>query len=105
MTAGKAPNIIKNQPQVLIPIFPGTNSHRDTEQALRRAGFTNIHPFIFRTSSNEVFLESAKLFARALQDTNVTVFSGGFSAGDEPDGSAKYTAMVMRMEIIKDILQ
>jgi phosphoribosylformylglycinamidine synthase len=50
-------------------------------------------------------MESARLFALALKDTNVTVFSGGFSAGDEPDGSAKYSAMMMRMSIIKDVLQ
>lgn len=52
-----------------------------------------------------MIIESAKLFAEALKDTNVTVFSGGFSAGDEPDGSAKYSAMMMRMKVIKDVLQ
>lgn len=101
----QTPNIITNQPRVLIPVFPGTNSHRDTEQALRRAGFTNITTFVFRDTSPEVIIESAKLFAEALKDTNVTVFSGGFSAGDEPDGSAKYSAMMMRMKVIKDVLQ
>ncbi len=50
-------------------------------------------------------MESARVFAEVLKDTNVTVFPGGFSAGDEPDGSAKYTAMMMRMEVIKDVLQ
>ncbi len=50
-------------------------------------------------------MESARVFAEVLKDTNVTVFPGGFSAGDEPDGSAKYTAMMMRMDVIKDVLQ
>ncbi len=105
ITSGQAPEIITNQPRVLIPVFPGTNSHRDTEQALRRAGFTNISTFIFRDTSPEVIMESARLFAQVLRGKNVTVFPGGFSAGDEPDGSAKYTAMMMRMEVIKDVLQ
>lgn len=105
VSSRSAPEIITNQPRVLIPVFPGTNSHRDTEQALRRAGFTNISTFIFRDTSPEVIMESAQVFAEVLKDTNVTVFPGGFSAGDEPDGSAKYTAMMMRMEVIKDVLQ
>jgi phosphoribosylformylglycinamidine synthase len=105
ISSPESANIITNQPRVLIPVFPGTNSHRDTEQWLRRAGFTNITTFVFRDTTPAVIMESAKLFALALKDTNVTVFSGGFSAGDEPDGSAKYSAMMMRMSIIKDILQ
>lgn len=50
-------------------------------------------------------MESVKLFSIALKDTKVTVFSGGFSAGDEPDGSAKYMAMIMRMNGIREVLQ
>lgn len=98
-------NIAKTQPKVLIPVFPGTNSHRDTAQALRRAGFTNIEIFYFRNTSPEALIESVTYFAQALKDSNVTVFSGGFWAGDEPDGSAKYMAMLMRMNQVKDILQ
>lgn len=105
VSSSESANIITNQPRVLIPVFPGTNSHVDTEQALRRAGFTNITTFIFRDTSPEVIMESARLFAEVLKDTNVTVFPGGFSAGDEPDGSAKYSAMMMRMDVIKDVLQ
>lgn len=101
----QAPNVLTHGPRVLIPVFPGTNSHRDTEQALRRAGFTNVELFYFRNTSIEVIKESVRLFAAALKDTNVTVFSGGFSAGDEPDGSAKYTAMLMRMNGVKEVLQ
>lgn len=97
-------NIVTNQPLVLIPVFPGTNSHHDTAQAARRAGFTNVHCFYFNTNPGE-FEKCVKLFGDMLKRADVTVFPGGFSAGDQPDGSAKYTAMLMRMNGIKEHLQ
>jgi phosphoribosylformylglycinamidine synthase len=100
-----SPNILKTAPRVLLPVFPGTNSHRDSAQALRRAGFTNIEVFYFRDTTHEALIESVKYFAEALKWTNVTVFSGWFGSGDEPDGSAKYMATLMRMNEVKNILQ
>ena len=89
------------QPTVFIPVFPGTNCEYDTEAAFEEAGaktitrvFTNLTPSNIR--------ESVETFAKAIEASQIIMFPGGFSAGDEPDGSAKFFATAFRNARIED---
>lgn len=89
------------QPAVFIPVFPGTNCEYDTAAAFEAAGaktitrvFTNLSPLDIR--------ESVNAYARAIEEAQIIMFPGGFSAGDEPDGSAKFFATAFRNAVIED---
>ena len=89
------------QPTVFIPVFPGTNCEYDTATAFEEAGaktitkvFTNLSPLDIR--------ESVKAFAKAIGESQIIMFPGGFSAGDEPNGSAKFFATAFRNALIED---
>ncbi|MDD2487675.1 MAG: phosphoribosylformylglycinamidine synthase [Candidatus Gracilibacteria bacterium] len=99
----EASNIILTPPTVLIPVFPGTNSELDTAHMAIKAGFSPV-PFYFRTQTSKDLLESTQEFIRLLETAQMVVFPGGFSAGDEPDGSGKYTSAVFRMKALKDAM-
>lgn len=88
-------------PRVFIPVFPGTNCEFDSAKAFERAGaIADVH--IFRTLSSEDIRESVDEFAKAVDGAQIVMLPGGFSAGDEPDGSAKFFATAFRNEKIKD---
>ena len=92
------------QPRVFIPVFPGTNCEVDSARAFERAGaVTDVR--VFRNLSAEDIRLSAEMFASAIDQAQIIMFPGGFSAGDEPDGSAKFFAAVFRNERVKDAVE
>ena len=82
------------KPVVCIPVFPGTNCDFDSAKAFRKAG-AEVRPFIFRNLTTEDVLESIEGLARSIDESHIIMFAGGFSSGDEPDGSAKFIANVI----------
>lgn len=92
-------NIAK--PQVFIPAFPGTNCEFDTKRAFDRAGaLSNI--FVFKNLSSQDVKQSIEEMARRIKESQIIAFPGGFSAGDEPEGSGKFIAAVFKNELLKD---
>ncbi|MCR5518925.1 MAG: phosphoribosylformylglycinamidine synthase [Bacteroidales bacterium] len=81
-------------PVVCLPVFPGTNCDYDTAKAFRRAG-AEVRPFIFRNLRPEDVLASIDALAARIDESHILAFSGGFSSGDEPDGSGKFIADVI----------
>lgn len=95
-------NVIKGvKPKIIIPSFPGTNCEEDTANAFKRAG-GDAEVFIFRNLTPSSFEESINYLEKAIKNANILAIPGGFSAGDEPDGSGKYIASVFRNQRIKD---
>ena len=96
------------KPTVFIPVFPGTNCEYDSAQAFERAG-ANTNIKIFRNRDAQDIKESVEEFRKAIEQAQIIMFPGGFSAGDEPDGSAKFFATAFQNEEIKaaveDLLQ
>ncbi len=89
------------KPLVLIPVFPGTNCEYDSARAFEKAGAqTNI--FIFRNRNPSDIEISIREMAQAIQKAQIIMLPGGFSAGDEPEGSGKFIANVFRSGRIKD---
>ncbi len=89
------------KPTVFIPVFPGTNCEYDTEKAFRRAG-ADVLTRVFRNLTAEDIRDSVEEFEKAIARAQIIMFPGGFSAGDEPDGSAKFFATAFRNEKIKE---
>ncbi len=88
------------KPKVFIPVFPGTNCEYDSMRAFERAGAeTEIK--IFSNLSEGDIRESVSSFKKAIDGSEIIMFPGGFSAGDEPDGSAKFFATAFRNEEIR----
>ena len=91
------------QPRVFIPVFPGTNCEFDSAAAFERAGArTDIR--VFRNLSPEDIRSSVDAFSAAIDQAQIIMFPGGFSAGDEPDGSAKFFATAFQNEKIREAL-
>ena len=82
------------KPLVYIPVFPGTNCDYDTAKAFRKAG-AEVGFGVFRNLTGEDVLRSIDEMARAIDGCQILMLSGGFSAGDEPDGSGKFIANVL----------
>ncbi|MDR2476175.1 MAG: phosphoribosylformylglycinamidine synthase subunit PurQ, partial [Treponema sp.] len=89
----------KAAPLVVLPVFPGTNCEWDMERAFRNAG-AQTHLVIFRNQSRQDIAESIRELADAIGRAQILALSGGFSAGDEPDGSGKFIANVLRSAAI-----
>ena len=81
-------------PVVCLPVFPGTNCDYDTAKAFRKAG-AEVRPFVFRNLTPADVLGSIDALARRIDQCHILAFSGGFSSGDEPDGSGKFIADVI----------
>ncbi len=96
------------KPTVFIPVFPGTNCEYDSARAFERAG-ASVVTKVFRNLSAEDIRYSVEEFAGAIAQAQIIMFPGGFSAGDEPDGSAKFFATAFRNakmeEAVKDLLE
>ncbi|WP_443097763.1 phosphoribosylformylglycinamidine synthase [Treponema succinifaciens] len=91
----------KTKPKVVIPVFPGTNCEYDMARAFNlNGGETKI--VVFRNRTPKDLAESLDLFKAEIDEAQVLAFAGGFSAGDEPDGSGKYIANVIREHRIAD---
>ena len=82
-------------PLVVLPVFPGTNCEWDMERAFREAG-AKTRLVVFRNRNREDIAASIRDLAAALGEAQILALSGGFSAGDEPDGSGKFIANVLR---------
>ena len=94
-------NIKIAKPKVLIPVFPGTNCEYDTARALSKAG-ANPEIFVINNLTSEGITESIKSFAKELRTSQIVFIPGGFSGGDEPDGSGKFITAFFRNQEIKD---
>ncbi|MBO6214919.1 MAG: phosphoribosylformylglycinamidine synthase [Lachnospiraceae bacterium] len=82
-------------PKVFIPVFPGTNCEYDSAAAFERAGATPVIK-VFRNRNAEDIRDSVEVFTKAIDEAQIVMFPGGFSAGDEPEGSAKFFAAAFR---------
>ena len=89
------------KPTVFIPVFPGTNCEYDSTKAFERAG-ANVVTKVFKNMSAEDIRESVDAFEKAISQAQIIMFPGGFSAGDEPDGSAKFFATAFQNEKMKE---
>ena len=89
------------QPTVFIPVFPGTNCEYDSAKAFERAG-AKVITRVFRNLDAEDIRSSVEEFSRAISQAQMIMFPGGFSAGDEPDGSAKFFATAFQNAKIKE---
>ena len=89
------------KPQVFIPVFPGTNCEYDTIRSYREAG-AETTSLVFKNMTEQNITDSVAAFEKAIRQSQILMFSGGFSAGDEPDGSAKFITSVFRNERIKE---
>ena len=89
------------KPTVFIPVFPGTNCEYDSAKAFERAG-ADVVTKVFRNLTASDIRESVEEFERAISQAQIIMFPGGFSAGDEPDGSAKFFATAFQNAHIKE---
>ena len=88
-------------PHVFIPVFPGTNCEFDSARAFEKAGATVTHR-VFRNLNAQDILDSVEEYRKEIEKAQIIMFPGGFSAGDEPEGSAKFFATVFRNDVIRD---
>ena len=95
--ARKKPHVARNivKPQVFIPVFPGTNCEYDTARAFERAG-AKANILVIKNRSSKDIEDSAKEIVKALSQSQIIAFPGGFSGGDEPDGSGKFIATTFK---------
>ena len=89
------------KPTVFIPVFPGTNCEYDSTKAFERAG-AKVVTRVFRNQTAEDIRSSVEEFQKAIENAQIIMFPGGFSAGDEPDGSAKFFATAFQNAKIKE---
>jgi len=89
------------KPRILIPVFPGTNSEYDTARAFQKAG-GKAETLVFRNLSSGAVEESIEAMVKSIKASQIIAVPGGFSAGDEPDGSGKFIATVFRNPAIKE---
>ena len=89
------------KPTVFIPVFPGTNCEYDSTKAFERAG-ADVVVKVFNNMTAENIRESVDVFEKAISQAQIIMFPGGFSAGDEPDGSAKFFATAFQNAKLKE---
>ena len=95
------PSIRVARPRVLIPVFPGTNCEYDTARAFAKAG-AEPEIMVLRNLSAQAVAESAQAFAQGIDRSQIVFIPGGFSGGDEPDGSGKFITAFFRNPLIRD---
>ena len=104
----RGPKIRQTKPRVLIPVFPGTNCEYDTAKALAAAG-AQPEIFVINNLTADAVSQSVRLFAEKIEQSQIIFIPGGFSGGDEPDGSGKFiTAFFRNPEIsqaVTDLLE
>lgn len=91
------------KPRVFIPVFPGTNCEYDVGKAFEDAGAVTSTVVFKNTKPNDV-ADSIEVFAKEIEKSQIVMIPGGFSAGDEPEGSAKFIGAVFRNEKLKDLI-
>ena len=92
------------QPTVFIPVFPGTNCEYDSGKAFERAG-AKVVTKVFKNLSAADIVDSVQVFEQAIAQAQIIMFPGGFSAGDEPDGSAKFFATAFQNAKLKEAVE
>lgn len=102
------PSLVNAKPRVIIPVFPGNNCEYDTARAFERAGaIADI--FVVNNLSPEAVAESTRELAARIRSSQIVMIPGGFSGGDEPDGSAKFITAFFRApevtEAVRELLQ
>jgi phosphoribosylformylglycinamidine synthase len=104
----KGPLLKISRPKILIPTFPGTNCEMDSKRAFEKAGGEATIQLI-RNLSEQQLIESIDELERKIRKSQIVMLPGGFSGGDEPDGSAKFMTAVFRnpkiMEAVQDLLE
>ncbi len=99
----KASSIKIAKPKVFIPVFPGTNCEYDTARAFEKAG-AETEMFVIRNQSATDIAESVSQMARLIKNSQIVAFPGGFSGGDEPDGSGKFISTTFRNPVIAEAI-
>lgn len=94
-----SPKVKIARPKVVIPVFPGNNCEYDCERAFRNAG-ADVTQVVFRNITKDALNESIDRLAKEISTAQILMVPGGFSAGDEPDGSGKFIANALRNEKI-----
>ncbi|EIL8447291.1 phosphoribosylformylglycinamidine synthase [Clostridium perfringens] len=89
------------KPRVVIPVFPGTNCEYDCKRAFEKEG-AEVSEVIIRNLNKEALIDSINMLKKEIDQSQIIMLPGGFSAGDEPDGSAKFIATIFRNPKIKD---
>ena len=92
------------QPTVFIPVFPGTNCEYDSARAFERAG-AKVITKVFKNMDAADIIDSVNVFEKAIGESQIIMFPGGFSAGDEPDGSAKFFATAFQNAKMKEAVE
>ena len=95
LSCAESLNPRKGKPLVFIPVFPGTNCEYDTARSFRNAG-ADTETFVFRNSNKSDVISSLNQMVRKIDQSQILMLSGGFSAGDEPEGSGKFIATVLK---------
>ncbi|MEA4987487.1 MAG: phosphoribosylformylglycinamidine synthase [Anaerovorax sp.] len=98
------PKICHAKPRVFIPTFPGTNCEMDSKRAFERAGAIGAIQII-RNQSEQDLNESIKKMAQNIRNSQIIMIPGGFSGGDEPDGSAKFITALFRNPMIQEAVE
>ena len=99
-----SPKIKIAKPKVVVPVFPGTNCEYDTKKRFELAG-ADVDVIVFKNLKQTDVLDSAKELAGAIKNAQIVMIPGGFSGGDEPDGSGKFIATALRNELVKEALR
>ncbi len=102
--ARPAPAVFCAKPRVLIPVFPGTNCEYDSARAVRDAG-AEAEIFVVHNLTSQAITASVDSFAARLRQSQVLFVPGGFSGGDEPDGSGKFITSFLRSDAAKDAVE
>jgi phosphoribosylformylglycinamidine synthase len=89
------------KPKVFIPVFPGTNCEFDSARVFEKAG-ADTETIVFKDLNEQDIRESVEAFRRAISESQIVMFPGGFSGGDEPEGSAKFFATAFRNQALKE---
>ena len=101
VTEKKTSSISIAKPKVFIPVFPGTNCEYDLKRAFEKAG-GNVETFVFKNLDSNGIKQSIEKMVKIIDSSQIVMIPGGFSAGDEPDGSGKFIASIFRNPRIKD---
>ena len=99
----KAPAIKAARPKVLIPVFPGTNCEYDTARAFEKAG-AEAEVFVIRNLNAKMINDSVSIMERKIKQSQIVMLPGGFSGGDEPDGSGKFIVSFFRNPRLTDAI-
>ena len=97
------PSIKIAKPKVLIPVFPGTNCEYDTARAFEKAG-AEADIFVVKNLNAEMIEDSVKIMEKKINDSQIVMLPGGFSGGDEPDGSGKFIVSFLRNPRLTDAI-